>query len=96
MVVYFNNIYIYQILPPIYHSGSHKSSSPPPDTWLSQKNQNAEIDAHEKMAGVSAAPITNIRTTSESASSHKSIVSGSGGASSITSLKLTRLGRFVK
>lgn len=71
--------------------GSHKSSSPSPDYWSKHQN-GGELDSssHEKSPYVGN---VSTRSTSESASSHRSAVSG-GGGSSVTSLKLTRLGRF--
>lgn len=73
-------------------TGSHKSSSPSPDYWSKHQN-GGELDtsSHEKSPYVGN---VSTRSTSESASSHRSAVSG-GGASSVTSLKLTRLGSQV-
>lgn len=76
--------------------GSHKSSSPTPDSWGTLKHQNGDLDAHEGKGSIVATGSTtamNTRTASESVSSHKSIISA--GGSSITSLKLSRLGRLL-
>lgn len=78
---------------------SHKSSSPTPDSWSSQRNQNGELELHEKVniTPINVSTTTTISTNqsaSESASSQKPTV-GAAGGSSVTSLKLTRLGSQV-